>query len=233
MNKGLAETLAWAELDPVVGCIVLTGAGEAFCGGGDVSAMGDGSTLLDPAQRIASRRVNQRATVGRLFQMPKPTIAALPGAAAGAGMSYALACDFRVMSDKAFMTTAFAKIALSGDYGSSFFLTHLVGAARARELLFLSDRISAEEAGRLGLANIVCQPEELLARTRALAARLSQGPRVAYRYMKENLNRAISADLDACLDLEATNNSQCRETADHLEATRAFREKRSPIFRGA
>ena len=164
--------------------------------------------------------------------MPKPTIASLPGAAAGAGLSLALACDLRIMARTAIMTTAFARVGFSGDYGGTYFLTQLVGSAKARELYYLSDRVSADEALRLGLANWVCEADELAAKTREIARRLAQGPTVAYRYMKENLNRAMAGDVDNCLDLEATHHIHCGQTEDHREATKAFVEKREPVFKG-
>ena len=236
MNEALQQQLAQAELDPAVKCIVLTGAGNAFCAGGDVKGMaasGDGTVGAQTIdQAIHRQRLNQRATSGKLFKMPKPTIAALPGAAAGAGLSLALACDLRVMASSAIMTTAFARVGFSGDYGGTWFLTRLVGSGKARELYFLSDRVSADEALRLGLANWVCAPEALAARTRELALRLAKGPTVAYRYMKENLNRAMAGDVDDCLDLEATHHIHCGQTEDHREAARAFVDKREPVFRG-
>jgi 2-(1,2-epoxy-1,2-dihydrophenyl)acetyl-CoA isomerase len=240
MNQALQQQLAAAELDPAVKCVVLTGAGKGFCAGGDVKGMaartgndGDGTVgarTIDEA--IARQRVNQRATAGKLFKMPKPTIAALPGAAAGAGLALALACDLRIMASSAIMTTAFARVGFSGDYGGSYFLTQLVGSAKARELYFLSDRVSADEALRLGLTNWVCAPDELVARTREIAQRLASGPTVAYRYMKENLNRAMAGEVDDCLDLEATHHIHCGQTEDHREATKAFVEKREPVFHG-
>lgn len=236
MTAALADALGAAELDPAVRCIVLTGSGGAFSGGGDVKAMaasGDGTvgdTTIDGA--IHRQRVNQRATSGRLFTIPKPTIAALPGAAAGGGLALALACDLRIMAASAFMTTAFARVGFSGDYGGSYFLTQLVGSAKARELYFLSDRVSAEEALRLGLTNWVCADDELAATTRTIAGRLAAGPTVAYRYMKENLNRAMTGDLDDCLDLEVTHHIHCGQTEDHREATKAFVTKREPVFHG-
>ncbi|HUO13274.1 MAG TPA: enoyl-CoA hydratase-related protein, partial [Caulobacteraceae bacterium] len=181
---------------------------------------------------IHRQRVNQRATAGRLFKMPKPTLAALPGAAAGAGLSLALACDLRIMASNAILTTAFAKVGFSGDYGGAYFLTQLVGSAKARELYYLSDRVSAEEALRLGLTNWVCEPEALATKTREIALRLAKGPTVAYRYMKENLNRAMAGEVDDCLDLEATHHIHCGQTADHREAAQAFVEKREPVFHG-
>jgi len=236
MTEALAAQLAWAELAPEVKVVVLTGAGQGFCAGGDVKGMdsrnaGAGRQVsIDEA--IHSQRANQRATSGKLFKMPKPTIAALPGAAAGAGLALALACDLRIMAKTAILTTAFARVGFSGDYGGTYFLTQLVGSAKARELYYLSERVSAVEALRLGLANWVVEPEELAAKTAEIAGRLAKGPTVAYRYMKENLNRAMAGEVDDCLDLEATHHVHCGQTADHKEAARAFVEKREPVFQG-
>lgn len=236
MTMALAQQLASAELDPGVKCIVLTGAGKGFCAGGDVKGMassGDGTVganTIDGA--IHRQRVNQRSTAGKLYKMPKPTLAALPGAAAGAGLSLALACDMRIMASNAILTTAFARVGFSGDYGGTYFMTQLVGSAKARELYYLSDRVSAEDALRLGLANWVCEPDQLVEQTRAIARRLASGPTVAYRYMKENLNRAVGGDVDDCLDLEATHHVHCGQTEDHREATKAFVAKREPVFKG-
>jgi 2-(1,2-epoxy-1,2-dihydrophenyl)acetyl-CoA isomerase len=198
-----------------------------------MAASGDGTVgaaTIDEA--IHTQRVNQRETAGALFKMPKPTLAALPGPAAGAGLSLALACDLRIMASTAIMMTAFARVGFSGDYGGTYFMTQLVGAAKARELYFLSERVSADVALRLGLVNWVCAPEDLAARTLEIARRLASGPTVAYRYMKENLNRAMNRDVDDCLDLEATHHIHCGQTEDHREASRAFVEKREPVFRG-
>lgn len=236
MNEALQEQLAKAEIDVAVRCIVLTGAGNGFCAGGDVKGMaasGDGTVgALTIDQAIHRQRLNQRATAGKLFKMPKPTIAALPGAAAGAGLALAMACDLRIMASTAVLTTAFAKVGFSGDYGGTYFMTQLVGAAKARELYFLSDRVSADEALRLGLTNWVCAPEELTAKAAELARRLASGPTVAYRYMKENLNRAMAGDVDDCMDLEATHHIHCGQTEDHREAAKAFVAKRTPVFNG-
>lgn len=237
MVTALDEQLASAELNPEVRCLVLTGAGKGFCAGGDVKGMaasGDGTVgdnTIDVA--IHRQRLNQRGTAGRLYRMPKPTIAALPGAAAGAGLSLALACDLRVMASTAIMTTAFARVGFSGDYGGTFFLSQLVGTAKARELYFLSERVSAADALTLGLANWVVEPEELATKTNEVAMRLATGPSVAYRYMKENLNRAVDgAELEDCLDLEATHHIHCGQTEDHRNATKAFVEKKEPVFVG-
>jgi len=240
MNAGLAQALDYAERTAHVRCIVVTGAGGAFCAGGDVKGMASGgdagsgsraSATLD--ERIHAQRLNQRATAGRMFLMPKPVIASIPGAAAGAGMSLALAADLRIMADNAFITSAFAKVGFSGDYGGTFFLTHLVGSAKAREIYYLSDRVSADECLRLGIANQVVPAADLASATLALARRLAAGPPAAYRYMKENLNRAaMGADVLECLDLEATHHVHTGLTEDHREAARAFVEKRQPVFSG-
>jgi len=236
MNQALQKTLADAEVDPDIKCIVLTGAGKGFCAGGDVKGMaasGDGTVganTIDGA--IHEQRIHQRGTAGKLFKMPKPTIAALPGAAAGAGLSLALACDMRIMASNAIMTTAFARVGFSGDYGGTYFMTQLVGSAKARQLYYLSERVSAEEALSLGLTNWVCEAEELREKAMEIASRLANGPTVAYRYMKENLNRALAGEVDDCLDLEATHHVHCGQTQDHREATKAFVEKREPTFVG-
>ena len=178
MNTALATTLADFEINSAVKVVVLTGAGKGFCAGGDVKGMaasGDGTVgdnTIDGA--IHRQRVTQRATSGKLFKMPKPTIAALPGAAAGAGLSFALACDMRVMASSAILTTAFARVGFSGDYGGTYFMTQLVGSAKARELYYLSDRVSADEALQLGLANWVVEPEALMDKTMEIAGRLAQ-----------------------------------------------------------
>jgi 2-(1,2-epoxy-1,2-dihydrophenyl)acetyl-CoA isomerase len=237
MTAALSAQLAEAELNTDVRCVVLTGAGKGFCAGGDVKGMaasGDGTVgnnTIDAA--IHRQRVNQRATAGRLYNMPKPTIAALPGAAAGAGLSLALACDMRVMASNAIMTTAFARVGFSGDYGGTFFMSQLIGTAKARQLYFLSERLSAEQALDLGLTNWVCEADELATKTREIADQLAAGPAVAFRYMKENFARAMSSgDVNDCLDLEATHHVHCGQTEDHRNATKAFVEKREPVFNG-
>lgn len=238
MNAALKEMLARFEVDPAVKAIVLTGSGRGFCAGGDVKGMaardnaGNGGPSASLDERIHQQRLNQRATSGKLFRMPKPTLAALPGAAAGAGLGLALACDMRIMASNAFLTTAFAKVGFSGDYGGSYFLTQLVGSAKAREMYYLSDRVSAEEALRLGLTNWVCEPDVLQAETMEIASRLAAGPVIAYRYMKENLNRAMAGEVEDCLDLEATHHVHCGLTEDHREAVKAFVDKRDPVFNG-
>lgn len=233
MLVAMAAQLEEAELDPEVRVVVLTGAGGAFCAGGDVKGMAEGAGQDVPIDvRIHRQRLSQRATSGRLHTMPKPTIAAIPGPAAGAGLSLALACDMRVMADNAIMTTAFAKVGFAGDYGGTWFLSQLVGSAKAKEMYFLSDRIDAADADRLGLANRVVPGDTLMSETLALAERLEKGAPLAYRYMKENLNRAIGGEVMECMDLEVTHHTHTGLSEDHRNATRAFVEKRPPVFTG-
>lgn len=237
MNAGLAAALDYAECTASVRAIVLTGAGGAFCAGGDVKGMNTRNSgasrgpTLDEA--IHAQRLNQRNTAGRMFLMPKPVIAALPGPAAGAGLSLALAADLRIMADSAFITTAFAKVGFSGDYGGTFFLSNLVGQGRAREMYYLSDRFSAADCQTLGIANQVVPAAELEVATLALAKRLAAGPPIAYRYMKENFNRAaMGGDVMECLDLEATHHVHTGLSQDHKNAAKAFVEKQQPVFNG-
>lgn len=238
MLLGLERALDHAERSSAVRAVVLTGADGAFCAGGDVKAMAEdgnplGAEQLTPDERIHRQRLIQRNTAGRIHLMPKPVVAMLPGPAAGAGLSLALAADLRTMSEAAFVTTAFARVGFSGDFGGTFFLSQLVGSGKAKELYFLSERVGAEECQRLGIANFLFPPDELEEGTLDLARRLSRGPSVAYRYMKENFLRAATgADLLECLDLEATHHIHTGLTDDHREAARAFVEKREPEFRG-
>ena len=240
MVEALGDLLGRLEVDDDVGAIVLTGAGGAFCAGGDVKAMAEQSggfgTDIPYDVRVHRQQLNQRATSGRLWSMPKPTIAAVPGPAAGAGLSLALSCDLRYAADTAIFTTAFAKVGFAGDYGGTWFLTRLVGSAKAKELYFLSERIDAKQAVDLGIVNGLFPAESLLdeiaAKAAEIAARLAKGPTVAYRYMKENLNRAVHGELGECLDLEVTHHAHTGTTEDHREAAIAFVEKRQPQFRG-
>jgi len=235
MLTAMDRILCELEVDDGVGCVVLTGAGGAFCAGGDVKAMAERSAAereqtLDAV--IHHQRLRQRGTSGRLWQMPKPTIAAIGGPAAGAGLSLALACDLRYAVEAAVLTTAFARVGLSGDYGGTWFLTRLVGSARARELYYFSDRLTAADAERLGILNAVFPAADFDAEIMRRARSLASGPRLAYRYMKENLNRAADGELGECMDIEATHHIHTGLTEDHREASKAFVERREPRFTG-
>jgi 2-(1,2-epoxy-1,2-dihydrophenyl)acetyl-CoA isomerase len=164
--------------------------------------------------------------------MPKPTLAVIPGPAAGAGLSLALACDMRIASSNAKFTTAFSKIGLSGDFGGSYFLNYLVGAAKAREMYFTAQVVQSEEALRIGLVNRVLAPEQLAQAAQAWAVELAALPTVAVGYMKQNLNTALRGSLGDVLDFEAPNMIRTFETQDHKGAAQAFVEKRPPQFKG-
>jgi 2-(1,2-epoxy-1,2-dihydrophenyl)acetyl-CoA isomerase len=236
MLAGLAASLQDFETASDVRCVVLTGAGGAFCAGGDVKGFAEGDGAGGGASSwdvgVHEQRLSHKATSGVLFAMPKPTVAVLPGPAAGAGLSLALACDLRVAVDTAVITTAFARVGLAGDYGGTWFLTQLLGPAKAKELYFLPERMDMAEAYRLGLVNKVVETDVFEAAWRDLAARLAAGPPIALRYMKENINRAVTGDLLTNLELESTHHRHTGTTEDHKEASRAFVDKREPVFKG-
>lgn len=234
MLAALIEAAQRLAADPAVRAVVLTGAGGAFCAGGDVkgfAAAGDGGAGPDFEQRLHSLRVGMELSRW-LHEMPKPTLAVIPGAAAGAGLSLALACDMRIAANEAKLTTAFAKVGVSGDYGGSYFLTHLVGAARARELYFLSDVITGAQAAALGLVNQAVPAADLPEAAASLARRLADLPTVAIGHMKKNLNAAGHRGLNEVLDVEAIHMVRTMMTADHKAASKAFVEKRAPVFEG-
>jgi enoyl-CoA hydratase/carnithine racemase len=194
--------------DADVGAILITGAGTAFCSW------------------------RQAALTGALVGVRKPTIAALPGAAAGAGLAIALACDIRIAAQSAFVSTGYAKVGLSGDYGIAWLLTRAVGSARARELMFTAERVDAERCERIGLVNRIVPDDKLQAEAFEFAKSLANGPRVALRNMKDNLDDALHIDYPTALHREAERLVQASRTEDHKEAVRAFVEKRKPVFVG-
>ncbi len=237
MYDGFDRVLPAIAADPDIGCVMVTGAGGAFCAGGDVKAMATRSapgskTGPSVESRIDDLRRRQEMVSLALHELPKPVIGAIPGPAAGAGLSIALACDVRIMADSAFLTTAFAKVGFSGDFGGSWFLSQLVGTAMARELYFTARRITSGEALSLGLTNRVAPAERFEADALAFANELASGPPIAHRLMKENLNRALHHDLQECLAAEAVAMTRAGQTEDHKEAAKAFVEKRQPEFKG-
>ncbi len=234
ISAGLIEGLKWVANEPAVGALVLTGAGSAFCSGGDVKAMGQSRTGPAPSfeaqfQELLARH---RGVGGALYALRKPTIAALPGAAAGAGMAIALACDLRVAADTAFLTTGYAGIGLSGDYGVAWLLTRVVGPARARELMLTLERVRADRALEIGLVNRVMPGDQLMAETMTLAHQLADGPSIAFAYIKDNLDEALSIDHGTAIEREADRLLKARSTRDYREAVKAFAEKRRPEFKG-
>ncbi len=236
LSPALRRTLASISGDARVRAVLLTGAGKAFCAGGDVKGMGSGAKRPDPPptreEVIADQTQRQQALTGALYALPQPTLAALPGPAVGAGFSIALACDLRIAAQSAFVSTGFARVGLSGDYGASFFLTQLVGTARARELFFSSERVDSARCEALGIVNRVVPDDRLGAEAMDWARRLASGPTATFAYMKANLDRALREDLPACLAGEAEGTVATAQTKDHKEAVRAFVEKREPRFKG-
>jgi enoyl-CoA hydratase/carnithine racemase len=238
LSPALRRLLPRLAADADVRALMITGAGNAFCAGGDVKGMGpsqiSGAKAAPRTQEevVADLTQRQITMTGALYAFPKPTLAALPGPAAGAGLSIALACDLRIAAESAFVTTGFGNIGLSGDYGASFFLTQLIGTARARELFFSSERVSAQRCEQLGIVNRVVADDVLRRAALAWARELAAGPTVAFGFMKQNLDRAMRTDLETCLAQEAFGLVECAGTADHKEAVRSFVEKRKPTFNG-
>ncbi|WP_421994104.1 enoyl-CoA hydratase-related protein [Reyranella sp.] len=220
--------------DPDVGALLITGAGTAFCSGGDVKGMGGRGPRgqMSFEERLADLRWRQAALTGALVGLRKPTIAALPGAAAGAGLAIALACDIRIAAKSAFVSTGYAKVGLSGDYGIAWLLTRTIGSARARELMFTAERVDAERCERIGLVNRVVADERLQDDAFEFAKSLANGPRIALRNMKDNLDDALHIDYATALHRESERLVQASRTEDHKEAVRAFVEKRKPVFVG-
>jgi enoyl-CoA hydratase/carnithine racemase len=231
LKAALVETVPRLGADPGVGCLLLTGAGQAFCSGGDTKNMAKEGRPPSPEERKRILRW-EHSLPEAIHRLEKPVVAALPGPAAGAGLSIALSCDLRIMAESAFVTTSYARLGLSGDYGGSWFMTKLIGTARARELYFTAERVDARECERIGLANRVVPDADLEKESLALCKRIAAGPPIALRYMKDNLNRALREDLQSLLDLECDRMVQSAQTEDYLEAVRAFQDKRAPAFKG-
>lgn len=230
MTQGLVEAARRAAEDPEVRAVLIKGAGGTFCVGGDVKAMAV-ATPRPLEERVTTLRKGME--VSRiLHQMQKPVVAQIDGAAAGAGLSIALSCDLRIASESAKITTAFAKVGYSGDYGGTYFLTRMLGSAKARELYLLSPVLSAKEALSLGMVSRVVPDAEIDAVAREVALSLAQGPSVTLGYIKRNINNAEQMSLEACFDAEAMHHSRSGETDDHKEAAKAFVEKRKPVFVG-
>lgn len=235
MLTAFAAVLDDFEQNPLVGAVLITGAGRAFCAGGDVKGFnergGEGgpASEVDP-DRVRAQQQRQRDTVGRIYEFSKPTVVSLPGAAAGAGVGIALAADLRIGCPQTLFATAFVNVGLSGDFGSAWLLDRLIGPPRARELLFLGERVDAERALSWGLVNSLVPADRLEAEAHALAGRLANGPRQALAGMKENLLRARERDLCAAMDAEVPLHMACGVSDDHREALAAFMAKRVPVY---
>ncbi len=234
MMTDLTEALTRLSTDDSVRVVVLTGTGKAFSAGGDVKGFAKRADGGAPASfESRSQDLRSRMEASRLLhEIPKPTLAVIPGPAAGAGFSLALACDLRIASAQAKMTTAFANVGLTGDFGGSYFLTNLVGAAKARELYFSARVMKGDEAHALGIVNRVVPYAELADAAKEFAQELAARPTVSLGYMKKNLNVALHGSLSDVLDAEAIHMTRAFETEDHKAAAKAFVEKRKPEFVG-
>ncbi|GGU15046.1 enoyl-CoA hydratase/isomerase family protein [Nocardioides albus] len=235
MIQGVAAAMKQMEADPAVGAIVLTGAGNAFCSGGDVQGFhesggeGGGSAVVDEAA-VEAQRQAQEETVGRIYRCAKPVLASIPGAVAGAGIGLALAADLRIGSTRTVFATAFGGVGLAGDFGVAWLLHQLVGPALARELLFLNPRIRGEQCADLGLVNWIVAEDELETKTRELATKLASGSSHALSGMKQNLLRAPGEDLTASMHAEVPLHKATGLTNDHVNAVKAFVNKEASTF---
>ena len=229
MRQEMLAALDEVEADDSVRVLILTGAGEHFCAGGDVKSMRERRQTAAEGRR----RVQMLNTmVQRLVDFPRPTIAMVDGYAVGAGTNLALCCDLVIASDRAKFGELFNKIGLAPDGGGTWFLPRLIGLARAKELIFTGDLFDAAEAARMGLVNRVVPAAELRAVTRALAEKIAAGPPAVQRMAKHMLNRAATSDLPAALDLEAYSQGLAIAGEDHQEGLAAFFDKRAPKFTG-
>lgn len=244
MMAALQEAIPRLASDSDVRVIALTGAGRAFSAGGDVKGFagaskssgddqqGNNELKATVEQRTAGLRESTRM-VEILHSMDKPTVALIPGVAAGGGFSVALACDIRLACQSARFTTAFAKVAVSGDYGGSYFLTQLVGPAKAKELYFRSDILGSSEALSLGIVNQVFKDDDFEDRCQQFLSQLAAMPPIALNYMKKNMNLASRSDLASVLDQEAQFMTRCFDTDDHKIGARSFVTKQAPQFKGS
>jgi 2-(1,2-epoxy-1,2-dihydrophenyl)acetyl-CoA isomerase len=226
LRRALAETVRKAERDPEVRVLVITGEGRAFCAGADVRE------FQEPGGAVEAIRGDYETLLLRLHEMPKPTIAAVNGVAAGIGASIAFACDLRYGSPEASFREAFVRIGLTVDGGATWLLPRLIGPGKALEMFYTGDPLEAPEAAALGLVNRVVEPDELEGTVRALAERLATGPSAALGAIKRSVNFAAGATLEETMDFEFLLQAVMMEGEDFREGVSAFLEKRSPRFTG-
>ena len=227
LRHELAEALKQVERDPGVRCVVLTGEGRAFCSGADVKEFGERVAAGTPDPAIAAEYIG---IVTRLRSMPKPTIAALNGVAAGIGASFALACDIRYAAPEAAIVEAFVKIGLTVDGGSSWLLPRLIGGGRALEMLFTGEPMPAAEAERLGLVNRVVPADQLEAAVQGLAATIAAGPPRAIAAIKRSVSHAETSSFAESVEFEFLLQGVQMAGTDFKEGIAAFAEKRKPVF---
>jgi 2-(1,2-epoxy-1,2-dihydrophenyl)acetyl-CoA isomerase len=229
MREDLLQLLQHAETDTIVRCLVITGAGRAFCAGGDIASMADLQNRNDTTV------IHQRMTIGShvvqlLRSMSKPVIAAVNGVAAGAGMNLALACDMRFAAESARFTESFVKIALVPDWGGSYFLTQLVGTAKAMELMMSGERIDAAEALRIGILNRVFPDDTFRENVLTIARQFAEGPARTLAHIKRAVHIGATGTLAETLAHEEHAQHDVFLSADAREGMQAFLTKRRPQF---
>jgi 2-(1,2-epoxy-1,2-dihydrophenyl)acetyl-CoA isomerase len=230
MIDAWARALADAQADASVNVIVVTGAGRAFCSGGDVGRMGEGEpTPLDHKNQLWE---NIHRVPKTLEAVDKPVIAMVNGLAVGAGMGMCVMCDVRVAAESARFSTGYVRVGLVPGDGDTYFLPRLVGAAKALELLWTADFIEAPEAHRLGIVQRVVPDAELRDATYAFARQIADGPQIPVRMIKRLVYQSLRLDLRTHLDLVSSHMAVVRQTADHKEGVAAFKEKRPARFQG-
>jgi len=231
LATALNQTLERISRNDAVRAVVLTGAGRAFCAGGDLATIGKGREANDAKQLEPILRAGMGAVL-RMRTIPQPVVAAVNGAAAGAGMNIALAADIRIAAEEAAFGQNFAKVGLYPDYGGTYFLPQLVGPSKAAELFYTGDMIDAQTALQLGLVNRVVPGARLEAEVRAFAAKLAAGPPLAIRAVKQTLFASEKEALTKALEAEVHHQMHCFASEDCLEGIHAFFEKRTPQFKG-
>ena len=232
LRDDLLDAVTRAAGDPAVRAMVVTGAGKGFCAGGDVKDMAERRAAGAARGVIEKIAPSRDRVLLAMREAPQPIIAAVNGAAAGAGMNLALGCDIRLASTTAKFSQAFVKRGLHPDWGGTYFLPRVVGMAKACELIFTGELIDAAEALRLGIVSAVHAPEDLMAAALALARKIADGPPLAIRLAKRSLYHNEAAELRTALEVETFAQNICYETEDAAEGARAFVEKRPPVFRG-
>ena len=238
LTPALRKQIANLNLDDRVNSLIITGAGDAFCAGGDIKSMNSSSNKdgwtnkVSEEEVIKSLQMKQMTLTHALYNFSKPTIAALPGAAAGAGLSIALTCDFRFTNENAFAIAGYGRIALTGDYGMSWLLPRIIGISKAKDMMFSNKKILAREGLNIGLFDNIIEGDNLLKSTLEYANLLSSFSPLALKAMKNNINSAYELSLEKSLNQEAIELIKASKSNDHKEGIRAFIEKRKPNFTG-